>query len=62
MLTIVLFQNFLIVVIVVAIINYIVGALIGPSSDVERAKGFVGINCKYLSQFNKPKTVIRVFI
>ncbi|XP_004929740.2 bumetanide-sensitive sodium-(potassium)-chloride cotransporter isoform X1 [Bombyx mori] len=43
-------QNFLIVVIVVAIINYIVGALIGPSSDVERAKGFVGINLQTIRE------------
>ncbi|KAJ0175066.1 hypothetical protein K1T71_009207 [Dendrolimus kikuchii] len=37
-------QNFLIVVIVVAITNYIIGASIGPQNDNEKAEGFIGIN------------------
>lgn len=37
-------QNFLIVTIVAAIINFIVGTIIGPTKDVELAKGFQGFN------------------
>lgn len=39
-------QNFLIVIIVVAILNYIIGSSFGPTKDEEIAQGFVGINCK----------------
>ncbi|CAH0399421.1 unnamed protein product [Chilo suppressalis] len=44
-------QNFLIIIIVFAIINYIIGAFMGPSSDSEKAHGFSGIN-KYTFQQN----------
>ncbi|XP_050350416.1 bumetanide-sensitive sodium-(potassium)-chloride cotransporter-like [Nymphalis io] len=37
-------QNFLVVIIVVSILNYILGACLGPSNDSERAQGFVGIS------------------
>lgn len=37
-------QNFLIVTIVAAMVDFIVGALIGPPNDDEIAKGFVGFN------------------
>ncbi|XP_013170052.1 PREDICTED: bumetanide-sensitive sodium-(potassium)-chloride cotransporter-like isoform X1 [Papilio xuthus] len=37
-------QNFLITVIVVAIAAYVTGAFIGPTSGVQQAQGFVGIN------------------
>lgn len=41
-------QNFLIIAIVVAMIDFIVGAIIGPGNDEYRAKGFTGFNCKQL--------------
>ncbi|XP_054288120.1 bumetanide-sensitive sodium-(potassium)-chloride cotransporter isoform X2 [Macrosteles quadrilineatus] len=37
-------QNFLIVVIVAAIIDFLVGTLIGPNDDISRARGFTGFN------------------
>ncbi|XP_026493445.2 bumetanide-sensitive sodium-(potassium)-chloride cotransporter-like [Vanessa tameamea] len=37
-------QNFLVVIIVVAILNYILGACLGPTNNSERAQGFVGIS------------------
>ncbi|XP_068910753.1 bumetanide-sensitive sodium-(potassium)-chloride cotransporter isoform X2 [Tenebrio molitor] len=37
-------QNFLIVAIVAAIVDFLVGAIIGPPNDEERAKGFTGFN------------------
>ncbi|CAH2087505.1 unnamed protein product [Euphydryas editha] len=39
-------QNFLVIIIVVAILNYILGACMGPSNETEIAQGFVGINLK----------------
>lgn len=36
----------LLVILLVAIGDYIVGSLIGPKSDEDIAKGFVGFNCK----------------
>lgn len=40
-------QNFLLAIIVAAIINFIVGSIIGPNSPKQRAEGFVGFNCMY---------------
>jgi hypothetical protein len=40
-------QNFLVVTIAVAIIIFIVGAIVGPTDDLQRAQGFVGFDCKY---------------
>lgn len=40
-------QNFLLAIIVAAIINFIVGSIIGPNTPKERAEGFVGFNCMY---------------
>jgi hypothetical protein len=40
-------QNFLTVVIVAAIIDFMVGAIVGPRSDLQQAQGFVGFNCEY---------------
>ncbi|XP_063830053.1 bumetanide-sensitive sodium-(potassium)-chloride cotransporter-like isoform X2 [Ostrinia nubilalis] len=39
-------QNFLIVIIVVAIFNYVIGSFIGPRNNNHRSKGFVGLNSK----------------
>lgn len=41
-------QNFLIAIIVAAIFNFLIGAAMGPRSEVEAAQGFVGLSCKYL--------------
>lgn len=40
-------QNFLVVTIVAAMLNFMVGASLGPTSDEERAKGFVGLSSIY---------------
>jgi hypothetical protein len=40
-------QNFLIVIIVAAIVDFIVGAIIGPKDDLQEAQGFVGFNCEF---------------
>lgn len=37
-------QNFLVVTIFIAIVDYLVGTGIGPTSDEARAKGFVGFS------------------
>lgn len=37
-------QNFLIAIIVIAIINFIVGSIIGPKSDEVLAHGFTGLS------------------
>lgn len=39
-------QNFLIVTIVGAMLDFIIGTFIGPKSLEEQAKGFVGFNSK----------------
>lgn len=39
-------QNFLIVTIVGAMVDFIIGTFIGPKTSVEQAKGFVGFNSK----------------
>lgn len=44
-------QNFLIVTIVLAIFNFLIGVAIGPGDDKERiAKGFVGFRSTYTIQ------------
>lgn len=40
-------QNFLLAIIVAAIVNFIVGSCIGPSSPNQKSKGFMGFNCMY---------------
>lgn len=37
----------LLVILVVAIIDFMLGTFIGPKSDEEKAKGFVGYDSKY---------------
>lgn len=43
-------QNFLIAIICGAIIDFIAGTIMGPSSDEQRAQGFVGFNSKYYNK------------
>lgn len=45
-------QNFLLAIIVAAIINFIVGSIIGPSSPKQTAQGFIGFNCMYTPCYN----------
>jgi hypothetical protein len=40
-------QNFLVIIIVAAIVDFIVGAIIGPTDALQEAQGFAGFNCKY---------------
>ena len=40
-------QNFLVAIIVGAILVFITGAFVGPSTDSAIAKGFTGINSEY---------------
>ena len=37
-------QNFLLAIIVAAIINFIIGSVIGPNSPKQQAQGFMGFN------------------
>lgn len=41
-------QNFLVVTIILAILDFIIGTILGPTDDQEIAEGFVGFSCKYL--------------
>lgn len=37
----------LMVILLVAIFDFLIGAVVGPQSDLVRAQGFVGWNCEY---------------
>lgn len=41
-------QNFLLAIIVAAIFNFIIGSIMGPSTDEQKAQGFTGFSSKYL--------------
>lgn len=36
----------LLVILLIAMVDFFIGAMIGPKSDEEKAKGFVGLNGK----------------
>lgn len=40
-------QNFLIVTIVAAMLNFLVGSIIGPNKIEQEAQGFVGMSSKF---------------
>lgn len=42
----------MLVILVAAQVNFIVGSIIGPVDDEERAKGFIGYNSKSQRSFN----------
>lgn len=46
-------QNFLVAIIVAAIFNFIIGAFLGPRSELEHAEGFIGFNSEFSNQFCK---------
>jgi solute carrier family 12 (sodium/potassium/chloride transporter), member 2 len=37
-------QNFLVVAIIIAISSFIIGILLGPKTEEEKAKGFIGLS------------------
>lgn len=39
-------QIVLLIILLAAIVDFIIGTLIGPKSDLEKAKGFLGYNSK----------------
>lgn len=39
-------QNFLVITIIAAMLDFMIGAALGPENDEERAKGFVGFSRK----------------
>ena len=39
-------QVFLLVILVVALGNFLVGSIIGPTDSSESSKGFIGYDCK----------------
>lgn len=41
-------QNFLIAIIVGAMVDFLVGTILGPTSDLQRAQGFVGFNASVI--------------
>ncbi|CAH1403525.1 unnamed protein product, partial [Nezara viridula] len=43
-------QNFLLVVIVAAIFDFLVGAVLGPTSDLDKAKGFHGFSLEVMKE------------
>ncbi|RZF45487.1 hypothetical protein LSTR_LSTR015166 [Laodelphax striatellus] len=43
-------QNFLIVIIIAAIFDFLLGACLGPSSDMERVKGFSGLSTEVFEE------------
>ncbi|XP_059611500.1 bumetanide-sensitive sodium-(potassium)-chloride cotransporter isoform X2 [Phlebotomus argentipes] len=43
-------QNFLVIIILVAIVNFIIGIIIGPKSDQEIAQGFVGMSTSLFTE------------
>ncbi|XP_039289667.1 bumetanide-sensitive sodium-(potassium)-chloride cotransporter isoform X2 [Nilaparvata lugens] len=43
-------QNFLIVVIIAAIFDFLIGACLGPSSDLDRVKGFTGLSTEVFQE------------
>lgn len=40
-------QNFLIAIIVAAIFNFLIGAVVGPNEPIQEAQGFVGFSSKF---------------
>uniref|UniRef100_A0A1B6CFU0 Amino acid permease/ SLC12A domain-containing protein n=2 Tax=Clastoptera arizonana TaxID=38151 RepID=A0A1B6CFU0_9HEMI len=42
-------QNFLIIIIILAIFDFIIGAIMGPQSDLSRARGFEGLSWSVFS-------------
>lgn len=43
-------QNFLIAIIVAAIVNFVIGAMWGPHEAIQSSQGFVGFSSKYAFQ------------
>lgn len=39
-------QIVLLAILVVAQVDFVIGSIMGPSDDSEKAKGFVGYSCK----------------
>jgi hypothetical protein len=40
-------QNVLLVILLLAMVDFMIGCFVGPSDDEERAKGFVGMSCMF---------------
>lgn len=40
---------FLLFVLITSQVDFVIGSFLGPQDDEEKAKGFVGYNCKFLS-------------
>ncbi|XP_043502652.1 bumetanide-sensitive sodium-(potassium)-chloride cotransporter [Polistes fuscatus] len=47
-------QVFLLIILLLAIIDFMIGTIIGPKSDQERAKGFIGYNANLFVENFKP--------
>lgn len=45
-------QNFLVAIIVAAIVNFVIGAIMGPSTPQQQAEGFMGVSSKFLPFIN----------
>lgn len=52
-------QNFLIAIIVAAILNFLIGAIVGPSEAAQEAAGFVGFSSKCLCDKNSRHQMTR---
>ncbi|XP_026685693.1 bumetanide-sensitive sodium-(potassium)-chloride cotransporter [Diaphorina citri] len=51
-------QNVLLVLIVIAIIDFLIGAILGPQDNTSIAQGFVGFNSKFKLTFQDPGSAI----
>lgn len=55
-------QQGLLVILLVAIVDFMIGTFVGPKSDTERAEGFLGYNSKILFVFeNKIKEFLLIY-
>ena len=50
----------MLIILLLAIVDFILGTIIGPKSDLEKARGFLGYNSKFLRQNNHQKRIFFV--
>lgn len=55
-------QNFLIAIIVGAMVDFIVGTIVGPQNDLQLAQGFTGFNGWFSSFFASLKCMVLSFV
>ena len=48
-------KDVMIVIMLASLTNFLAGSIMGPSSDQEEARGFIGYSCTYLKMISKLK-------